>query len=177
MKYEIGITEELHKTIEVEAISKEDALRKVEDMYNNEEIVLSADDFSNTYIDFEENEIDYEKNIRKEITNYFDVDQSVYDFARKYTNEVGYNLLEVLRMSNHEDDKNLFVVMAYNKDALTGYKYVSWIMNNRGLDSGKYSNSFKQCMSDTVDRLYDYKEINEYEKDQNIEDDFEDLGV
>lgn len=173
MKYKMGITEELHKTVEIEADSETEARTKIEEMYRNEDIVLTADDYSNTYIEIEDNE----KNRKEEVINYFDIEQSIYDLARKYTEEVGYELLEVMRKSNHEEDKHLFVVMAYNKEALTGYKYVSWIMNDRGLDSGKYSNSFKQCMNDTVDRLYDYKETNKYEKEQSVEDDFEDVEV
>ncbi len=46
MKYKVEITEYLQKTIEVEADNEDDALEKVESAYYNEEIVLSADDFT-----------------------------------------------------------------------------------------------------------------------------------
>ncbi len=45
MKYKVEITEYLQKTIEVDADNESDALSIVKDMYNNEEVVLSADDF------------------------------------------------------------------------------------------------------------------------------------
>lgn len=70
MKYKIGITEKLHKTIEIEANSEAEALTKVEDMYQNEDIVLSADDYSNTYIDIEEKEVEKEKNIENEFEDF-----------------------------------------------------------------------------------------------------------
>ena len=41
----VSITEFLHKTVEVDANTKEDALSKVQAMYENEEIVLNAVDF------------------------------------------------------------------------------------------------------------------------------------
>ena len=46
MKYKVTIEETLVKEIEVEANDFDEALEKVKDMYNNSEIVLSADDFS-----------------------------------------------------------------------------------------------------------------------------------
>ena len=39
------ITETLQRTIEVEAENEEDALRKVKELYRNEEIVLDSSDF------------------------------------------------------------------------------------------------------------------------------------
>lgn len=45
MKYKVEITEYLQKTIEVAADNKFEAISIVEDMYNNEEVVLSADNF------------------------------------------------------------------------------------------------------------------------------------
>ena len=39
------ITETLQRTIEVEAENEEEALRKVKEMYKNEEIVLDSSDF------------------------------------------------------------------------------------------------------------------------------------
>ena len=188
MKFKVGVTEELHTTIEVEANNETEAKYKVEEMYKNEEIILTADDYSGAYFDIEKEELSLEEKEKKEITNYFDINQNTYDFARKCTNEIGYEVLEVMRLSNHKFDRNLYVVMDYNENAMKGYKYVSWIMNNRGLDSGKYSNSFKECLKDCADRLFDYKENirlsirpykndQEQKKEQNIEDDFEDIDV
>ena len=44
----ISITETLNKIVEVQAESSEEALRKAEDAYYNEEIVLDSDDFVDT---------------------------------------------------------------------------------------------------------------------------------
>lgn len=46
-EYEVVITEVLKKKVKVKAKNKNEALNKVLDMYNNEEIVLTADDFYN----------------------------------------------------------------------------------------------------------------------------------
>jgi len=46
MKFKVKITEVLSRVIVVEADSKEEALNKVSDMYNSEEIVLDYSDFN-----------------------------------------------------------------------------------------------------------------------------------
>lgn len=46
MKYKVNIEELLSRIVEVEADNEEDAENKVRSMYNNEEIVLNADDLS-----------------------------------------------------------------------------------------------------------------------------------
>ena len=43
--FKTEITETLQRTIEVEADNEGDALRKVKEMYKNEEIVLDSSDF------------------------------------------------------------------------------------------------------------------------------------
>ena len=43
--YEITITETLQKTVEVEANSREEAERRVEENWNNSEYILDADSF------------------------------------------------------------------------------------------------------------------------------------
>lgn len=43
--FKIEVKETLSKIIEIEAISKEEALLKIEDLYYKQEIVLDADDF------------------------------------------------------------------------------------------------------------------------------------
>ena len=50
MKYKVEITEFLQKTIEVDATNKNEAYSKVKHMYDNEEIILSADDFTDKEI-------------------------------------------------------------------------------------------------------------------------------
>ena len=44
-EYEIEIEEILQRTIKVEAENGEEAIRKVKEMYRNEEIILDAEDF------------------------------------------------------------------------------------------------------------------------------------
>jgi hypothetical protein len=46
MKYKVEIEETLLRTVEIEAESAADAETKVRQLYRNEEIVLSADDFT-----------------------------------------------------------------------------------------------------------------------------------
>lgn len=43
--YEVTITETLQKTVEVEANSREEAERQVEENWNNSEYILDADSF------------------------------------------------------------------------------------------------------------------------------------
>ena len=50
MKYKVTIEEKLVREVEVEANDFDEALENVKDMYNNSEIILSADDFTN--VDF-----------------------------------------------------------------------------------------------------------------------------
>lgn len=50
-KYKIEITETLQKQIEVMASSKEEALDLIKQQYQNEDIVLTADDHVNTSIE------------------------------------------------------------------------------------------------------------------------------
>lgn len=45
-KYNIIIEETLSKVVRVEAETEDDAIDKIESMYGNQEIVLSADDFT-----------------------------------------------------------------------------------------------------------------------------------
>ena len=49
-KYKVEITEYLQRTIEIDADNENDAIAKVSNMYHNEEIVLSADDFTDKEI-------------------------------------------------------------------------------------------------------------------------------
>ena len=44
-QYRVYVTEKLQRAVEVTAASKEDALKQVQESYDNEDIVLSADDF------------------------------------------------------------------------------------------------------------------------------------
>ena len=50
-KYVVSIYETLVQNIEVEAEDYSDAIKKVKEKYNNEEIVLSADDYLDTEFD------------------------------------------------------------------------------------------------------------------------------
>ena len=61
MKYKVEITETLSKTVEVEATSLDEAIERVEDQWNNSDIVLYPEDFS--FVEFHEAE--KEKTIKK----------------------------------------------------------------------------------------------------------------
>lgn len=45
-KYEVEYTETLYKTVTIMASSLEEALKKAEEAYKNESVVLTAEDFS-----------------------------------------------------------------------------------------------------------------------------------
>ena len=47
--YEVTITETLQKTVEVEANSREEAERQIEQRWNNSEYILDADSFVGVY--------------------------------------------------------------------------------------------------------------------------------
>lgn len=51
MKYDITIIETLSRSIEIEADSYDDALMKVEEMYDNQEIILDSEDFKGKTIE------------------------------------------------------------------------------------------------------------------------------
>ena len=51
MKYDITIIETLSRSIEIEADSYDGALMKVEEMYDNQEIILDSEDFKGKTIE------------------------------------------------------------------------------------------------------------------------------
>lgn len=51
--YDISITEALKTTVETQAETLEEAIQNVEDRYHNQEIILTADDFTGD-VTFEE---------------------------------------------------------------------------------------------------------------------------
>lgn len=51
MKYDITIIETLSRSIEIETDSYDDALMKVEEMYDNQEIILDPEDFKGKTIE------------------------------------------------------------------------------------------------------------------------------
>ncbi|MDU5527531.1 MAG: DpnD/PcfM family protein [Finegoldia magna] len=50
MKYKVEIVETLRDVVEISASSEEEAIRKVEEMYFNEDIVLGAENFDNDVV-------------------------------------------------------------------------------------------------------------------------------
>ncbi len=61
--YKIEITETLQRQIEVEASSKEEAIKKAKEQYQNQEIVLNEND----YVDTEYSYIEKVKNMNEQI--------------------------------------------------------------------------------------------------------------
>jgi hypothetical protein len=57
MKYKIEITESLKKEVEVEAKNEHEAMSKVVDMYNNNEIVLYDDDYNDTSFQYSRSKV------------------------------------------------------------------------------------------------------------------------
>lgn len=56
-KFNVQVKEILRRVVEIEAETLEDAINIVDDMWQNQEIVLDADDFA--YVDIEEETDDY----------------------------------------------------------------------------------------------------------------------
>ena len=54
MKYNVTITEILEKTIEIEAENETNAIDIARDKYNKEEVILTADDFAETWFSLHE---------------------------------------------------------------------------------------------------------------------------
>lgn len=85
--------------------------------------------------------------------NYFEVEVEVGLKASELVRKNGYELMTMMKLSNHKDDQWLYLVFAVRPDAIDGYQYVSWLYNGRGLDGGYYDRSFKSCLRRSIDRL------------------------
>ena len=66
-KYIVEITETLQKQVEVEANSKEEALRLVKNKYRNEEIILDSENYIETDFDIINELITKEKTLNRTI--------------------------------------------------------------------------------------------------------------
>ena len=63
-RYYVSVTETLNKVVSVDAESEKEAVQKVQDAYNNSEIVLDSDDFIGEQVQVESDQqfyADYEK--------------------------------------------------------------------------------------------------------------------
>lgn len=63
-RYYVSVTEHLNKVVSVDAESENEAVQKVQDAYNNSEIILDSDDFCGETIEVEDDQqfyADYEK--------------------------------------------------------------------------------------------------------------------
>ena len=64
MRYYVSVTEHLNKVVSVDAESENEAVQKVQDAYNNSDIILDSDNFCGETIEIEEDQqfyTDYEK--------------------------------------------------------------------------------------------------------------------
>ena len=52
-RYYVSVTEHLNKVVSVAAESEDEAVQKVQDAYNNSDIILDADNFSGEVIEIE----------------------------------------------------------------------------------------------------------------------------
>ena len=144
-------------------------------LYSDNEYSFYLSKIELEYLGFEEEilKTEYLPNIHEEIKNetfnYLEVEQNIFEFAKSETRKAGYELLQVMKYSNHPEHNYLYLVIAHRENALEGYKYVSWIMNDRGLDLGIYSNSFKKCLQNTADRMNEMNFENELESEEDYE--------
>ena len=53
-RYYVSVTEHLNKVVSVDAESENEAVQKVQDAYNNSEIILCSDDFCGETIESED---------------------------------------------------------------------------------------------------------------------------
>ena len=64
-RYYVSVTEHLNKVVSIDAESEKEAVQKVQDAYNNSEIILDSDNFCGETVEAEDDQgfyIDYEKN-------------------------------------------------------------------------------------------------------------------
>ena len=64
-RYYVSVTETLNKVVSVDAESEKEAVQKVQDAYNNSEIILDSDNICGETVESEDDQgfyIDYEKN-------------------------------------------------------------------------------------------------------------------
>ena len=64
-RYYVSVTETLNRAVSVYAESEKEAVQKVQDAYDNSEIILGSDDFCGETVEAEDDQgfyIDYEKN-------------------------------------------------------------------------------------------------------------------
>lgn len=52
-RYYVSVTEHLNKVVSVDAESEDEAVQKVQDAYNNSDIILDANNFSGEVIEIE----------------------------------------------------------------------------------------------------------------------------
>lgn len=55
-RYYVSVTETLNKVVSVDAKSKEEAVRKVQDAYDNSDIILDSDNFAGEHIELDEDQ-------------------------------------------------------------------------------------------------------------------------
>lgn len=63
-RYYVSVTEHLNKVVSVDAECENEAVQKVQDAYNNSDIILDSDNFCGETIEIEEDQqfyTDYEK--------------------------------------------------------------------------------------------------------------------
>ena len=63
-RYYVSVTETLNKVVSVDAESEKEAVQKVQDAYNNSEIILDSDNYCGKTVEVEDDQqfyADYEK--------------------------------------------------------------------------------------------------------------------
>lgn len=63
-RYYVSVTEHLNKVVSVDAESENEAVQKVQDAYNNSDIILDSDNFTGEVVQAEPDQefyVDYEK--------------------------------------------------------------------------------------------------------------------
>ena len=55
-RYYVSVTEMLNKVVSVDAESEEEAVQKVQDAYNNSEIILDSDNFCGEIVEAEDDQ-------------------------------------------------------------------------------------------------------------------------
>lgn len=55
-RYYVSVTETLNMVVSVDAESEEEAVRKVQDAYDNSDIILDSDNFAGEHIELDEDQ-------------------------------------------------------------------------------------------------------------------------
>lgn len=80
------------------------------------------------------------------------INEEVIEDVKEELNELGCELVHIVRHSQHEDDSWLYDVIAYSR--LLG-TFITWLYNGRSLNNGHYDIiTLKEAYEDLAKRMW-----------------------